>query len=183
VRRRNGTQTLITILLVAGLICGGAASGVGLGILSGIAQVIPGVVRTGVLVAVAIAVLVRDFGLYPVPFPQNARQVPQTIFVQGREQAALRFGFELGTGMRTYAPSSAPHLLAVATLLFVPGLPHALLAGAAFGAGRALMPVARKLSHDAERWDQGMAVHERRLIATSAIIALSLVTLLVASSV
>jgi hypothetical protein len=179
VRRRNATETLVTGLLVIGLIAGGAASGLGAGVLSGIAQVLPDALRVALVVLLALAVIARDFRIVPIELPQNARQVPQSIFGRGRERAALRFGFELGTGLRTYATSSAPHLLALTTLLFAPGLGVALAAGASFGAGRAAMPVLRRWSRDAAGWDQRMARHERRVISIAAIIALCLVGTLV----
>jgi transposase-like protein len=43
---------------------------------------------------------------------EAGRQVPQDVFARGLYRAALQFGFEMGTGVRTYVPATTPYLLA-----------------------------------------------------------------------
>ena len=45
-----------------------------------------------------------------------------------REWGALQFGFEMGTGMRTYSPSALPHL-ALAAVVLVAAVPGRVRAG------------------------------------------------------
>ncbi|MBP2474636.1 hypothetical protein JOF53_003508 [Crossiella equi] len=85
-----------------------------------------------------VVLLAREFGLVSFPLPQNARLVPETVFRHGRVFGPLQFGLEMGTGMRTYVTSGLPYAALVLVALFSSPL-DALLAGLAFGAGRATM--------------------------------------------
>lgn len=91
-------------------------------------------------VAAALAVatlLLRELGLVRFKLPQNARQVPQFV-TRIPFWGALQFGAEMGTGMRTYSPTGWPHAVAV-LLMLLATWQEALLAGAGFALGRALM--------------------------------------------
>lgn len=107
-----------------------------------------------ILVAFGALVVLRDLKLVAFPLPQNSRQVPRDVFHNGIVRAALRFGFELGTGVRTYLSAGAPYVLALALLLADGELLEAVAAGLGFGLGRAAMPLSRSLSEDAENWDR-----------------------------
>jgi hypothetical protein len=76
-----------------------------------------------------------------LPLPQNRRQVPRDIFGKGPLRAGLQFGFEMGTGARTYVTSVAPYAVAAGVLLLAPPFNHALLAGVGFGLGRWAVPI------------------------------------------
>lgn len=102
--------------------------------------------------ALAVVVAGNETRLWRVPLPQNGRQVPSSVIFDGGRLGAVRFGFEMGTGLRTFMTSSLPHLAALTVALFA-AWPYALLTGAAFGAGRAVMPLVRMASGDAPRWD------------------------------
>lgn len=114
--------------------------------------VLPWWLRLGMVAALAVVVAGNETRLWRVPLPQNGRQVPSSVIFDGGRLGAVRFGFEMGTGLRTFMTSSLPHLAALTVALFA-AWPHALLAGAAFGAGRAVMPLVRMASGDAPRWD------------------------------
>lgn len=94
--------------------------------------------RAAIFVALLLCVLVDLSGIRRIRFPQNARQVPQSIAHADPAIGAFRFGVEMGTGLRTFSPSGLPHLLLAALFLvgraggFVP-------AALGFGIGRALM--------------------------------------------
>ncbi|WP_219418072.1 hypothetical protein [Pseudonocardia nigra] len=100
---------------------------------------LPAPVRWSLFGLVAVPVLLRECGLVRFPVPQNARLVPQDV-QHLRQWGALQFGFEMGTGMRTYSPSALPHLALVAVLLVVP-FPAAFAVAAGFAAGRLAMPL------------------------------------------
>ncbi|HET9381108.1 MAG TPA: hypothetical protein VFP69_09795 [Streptomyces sp.] len=146
---------------------------------SGLFSPLPTGVRAGLIVAGALLAALRDTGRLTLRLPQNARQIPQEVLRRHLRRGALQFGFELGTGVRTYVSASAPYALAVAVLLSGAPCTAALATGLGFGAGRALTPALRRLSGDGEGWDDLLA---RRLggmtVACSLLTAAAACTLL-----
>ncbi|HEX2130731.1 MAG TPA: hypothetical protein VHH15_04160 [Actinophytocola sp.] len=128
-------------------------------VLSGLATPEPEPVRHGLVVAVAVLCVLRDAGVVSFPLPQNARQVPQDVLRRDVARGALQFGFEMGTGVRTYVSSTVPYVLVVALLLTAPDAVTAVAAGVGFGLGRALTPTARYASGDGETWDAALHKH------------------------
>jgi hypothetical protein len=102
-------------------------------------ELLPAPVRWAVFGAVTVVVLLREVGVLRFRVPENARLVPEDV-QHLREWGALQFGFEMGTGMRTYSPSALPHLALVAIVLVVP-FPAAFALAAGFAAGRLAMPL------------------------------------------
>ena len=144
-----------------GLIAGGLLSGVVLGMLSGLSAPLPASWRYAAIVAVALLGVLREAEVVTIPVPQNARQVPQDVLRHSPRRGALRFGFELGTGVRTYVSATAPYLLAVAVFLGGQPLQAAALAGIGFGAGRAATPLIRRASRAVEGWDADLRARLR----------------------
>jgi hypothetical protein len=100
---------------------------------------VPAPARWAVFGAAALLVLARELGLVRWRVPENARLVPEDV--QHRAHwGALQFGFEMGTGMRTYSPSALPHLALLAVVLVVP-FPVAFPLAGGFAAGRLAMPL------------------------------------------
>lgn len=121
------------------------------GVLGAVPQaLLPAPVRWGLFVLVALPVLGREAGLLRFRVPENARLVPEDV-QHLRQWGALQFGFEMGTGVRTYSPSALPHLVLVAVVLVVPFGP-AFAAAAGFAAGRLLMPVLANAWSDDGAW-------------------------------
>lgn len=121
------------------------------GVLGALPQaLLPAPVRWGLFVLVALPVLGREAGLLRFRVPENARLVPEDV-QHLRQWGALQFGFEMGTGVRTYSPSALPHLVLVAVVLVVPFGP-AFAAAAGFAAGRLLMPVLANAWSDDGAW-------------------------------
>lgn len=139
---------------------------------------VPLPVRAGVLAVAALAVLGRECGLWRFTVPENARLVPEDV--QHRAQwGALQFGFEMGTGMRTYSPSALPHLVLAAVVLVVP-LPVAPLVAAGFALGRFAMPVMSNAWSDDGGWTAVWSAAEpvvRPLLACTCVGALTVATL------
>jgi hypothetical protein len=126
---------------------------------------------TLVLVAAVVAVVaLGEWGLFTMRLPQNHRQVPQWVISEGDRAGPLQFGFEMGTGVRTFMTSGLPHVLAV-SLLLLSSVPEAALAGVAFGSGRAWMTLSRMWSGDVDRWDAELSRWMRPLRAALAIAA------------
>ncbi|WP_405809121.1 hypothetical protein OG524_04210 [Streptomyces sp. NBC_01520] len=144
-------------MFTCGLLAGGVLSAGVLWLVSGLFTPVPAGVRQGLIVAVALLAALRDAGKLSLRLPQNARQIPQDVLRRHLARGALQFGFELGTGVRTYVSASAPYAMAVAVLLSGGSYAPALAAGLGFGAGRALTPALRRLSGGGERWDDRLA--------------------------
>ena len=87
-----------------------------------------------------------------VSLPEARRQLPAEIFGGSLARGAYRFGFQLGTGMRTYVPSPAPYVLLLALLLARSTLASAILVALGFGLGRALPLMAYVSSPGRERF-------------------------------
>jgi hypothetical protein len=73
-----------------------------------------------------------------IMLPESRHQIPTDVFGGSLVNGAFRFGFELGTGVRTYAGASAPYILLLVVLIGWLPLGWALLLGAGFGVARAL---------------------------------------------
>lgn len=134
----------------------------------------PSAVGLALLGAVAALVLSGDLGLHQLRFPQSHRQVPTSVIADGSDVGALRFGFEMGTGMRTYMPTNMPYVVLCACLL-VATWDEAAAAGAGFGASRAAMALGRVYSVDIDRWDRQWHRHAPLLVRS---LSLSLSALL-----
>ena len=124
-----------------------------LGLASGLATPVPFAWRSLAVVGVALLGLLRDAGAVHVPVPQNARQVPREVLQRHLLRGSVQFGFELGTGVRTFVSASPPYVLAVALLLLGQDLAIAAVTGLGFGAGRATTPLLRRLSEAGDAWD------------------------------
>lgn len=148
---------------------------------SGLLSPAPEAARHVVAVLCALLCVLRDTGAVRLPLPENARQIPQEVLQRHLLRGTLQFGFELGTGVRTYVTASAPYALAAALLLYG-GLGAALLSGAGFAAGRALTPVLRLASGDVDGWDARLEARRRTLkVSTASAVLLSLLALAVAT--
>lgn len=141
--------------------------------------VVPPVVGVGLVLAVAVFVLAGECGLHRVTLPHRRAQVPATVISSGGDAGALRFGFEMGCGMRTHMPSNLPYLPLVAVLL-MSTWPAALATGLGFGLGRAVMALGRHYSRDGTWWDSQWQHHQRplRLTLTLAAVLLTAVIIL-----
>lgn len=144
-RRRSLRDLEAVSAFAAGTSAGAGASALVLWLLAGLASPLPAGVRASLLAVGALLLWgAREGpGAGRLPLPEARRQIPAEVFGTSLARGAWRFGLELGTGVRTYAPASAPYLLALVLLLADPTLGVALAAGLGFGLGRALPLVAR----------------------------------------
>jgi hypothetical protein len=113
-------------------------------------------IQVGVIASVALgtAGVLRDSGLLRFKLPENRRLIPQDVLNGWLLPAHLQFGFEMGTGVRTYVPATAPYVLGVAVLLSNVSLVHAVLVGVLFGLGRLAIVLSRLLSGAEGDWDR-----------------------------
>jgi hypothetical protein len=138
----------VFVAFVAGTSSGALATALGLWLLSGLSEPLPDAARLYALAGAGVLVLaVRHSALARrVNLPEARRQIPAEVLAGDATRGALRFGLELGTGLRTYVPAVAPYLLALTIFAARPGLYVALLAGLGFGIARGLPLLVRALS-------------------------------------
>ena len=138
---------------------------------------IPAAVRAALIGVAVLVVLGRELGLWRFTVPENARLVPEEV--QHRAHwGALQFGFEMGTGMRTYSPSALPHLALAAVVLVVP-LPVAPAVAVGFAVGRLAMPVLSNAWSDDGAWTEIWAAAQpvvRPLLAVACVGSLGAAT-------
>ena len=155
-RRRSISDTKVIAAYWAGTTTGALLSALCIWILSGFTQPFSTTGRIVLLLAGAIFVwLCRQGPLVGViALPEARRQIPSQVFTNGIHRGAYQFGFEMGTGVRTYVPSIAPYILLLAIFLARPTLATALLAGLGFGLGRAIpmmaMMAQREMTTDSD---------------------------------
>lgn len=130
----------------------------------------PPYVLEALLSGAAMLGVARDLGIEIMRFPEKRRLVPRTVLDKGPLAGPLQFGFEMGTGVRTYVSSSAPYVVALFLLLSRPPFACAFLTGAGFGIGRWAMPIARWVSRVDERWDRRLGSRLRVIVLGSGIV-------------
>jgi len=150
-----------------GAILGGVTTALVAVVVSGLASPVPTVWAMGLIAAFGIAATLRDMGVVSFSLPQNARQVPQEVFAFGHSRGAFQFGYEMGTGVRTYVTSTAPFVVLLGVILLVDGALVAVVAGFGFGLGRAMMPLARYISEQRHPWDLRLKSHLRWIVPAS----------------
>ncbi|GAA2607980.1 hypothetical protein GCM10010411_47770 [Actinomadura fulvescens] len=141
----------------AGLMLGGWITASALWLLSGIGTVIPSPAVVGATGVAGVLATLRDAKVLSCPLPEARRLVPERVLRKGPLVGPFQFGWEMGTGVRTYLSSTLPYLVALALVLTQPSYVMAMIGGLAFGLGRAAMLVSRLVSHDGEEWDTRLA--------------------------
>jgi hypothetical protein len=136
--RRSLSDHAVIAAYVAGGISGAVVTALTTWFMSGFAEPLGGATRLVVFCAGAILVCLAKQGPLGRCVPEARRQIPAEVLAGGRARGAYRFGVELGTGVRTYAPSPAPYLLLLTLLLGHLALGTALLIAVGFGVGRGL---------------------------------------------
>jgi hypothetical protein len=125
---------------LAGTSSGAVLTAMAAWVLSGFVEPLSDGLRLALLAAGGVLVWVCKHGPLAgiATLPEARRQIPAHVFGGSLAKGAFRFGFELGTGMRTYVPSAAPYVLLLAVILSRPTVASAVVAGLAFGFARAL---------------------------------------------
>ena len=130
------------------------------GAAGGIVSLVPAAPRIWLATTTLAVMLGFELAGRPLNLPQNRRLVPQDVIRRADVEGPLQFGFEMGTGMRTYSPSALPHLALAAVVLVVP-LPVAPAVAAGFAAGRLAMPVMSNGWSDDGSWTEVWSAAER----------------------
>ncbi len=137
--------------------------------LSGFASVLPETWRIALLCAGAAFIWLGKEGplSHRITLPESRHQIPTDVFIGSPVRGAFRFGFELGTGVRTYAGASAPYILLLVLLVGSLPLGWALLLAGGFGLGRATPLMIQLASADRMRF-AGESFRREPLTATFA---------------
>lgn len=142
---------------------------------SGLLEVLPEAVRLTVIFPFVMLLPMRDLGILRFSMPEAKRQIPSWMLRKG-SMGVFRFGFEMGTGARTYITASAPYLALLALIAVDPPPLSFLATGVGFGVGRWVTPLLRYLCRDPEAWDMTLESRNRILVGASGplIIALAI---------
>jgi hypothetical protein len=105
-------------------------------------------------VVASVAITVVNIVAGECPLPQRRRQIPSEVIAAQTPGGAWRFGAALGTGLVTYLPSCAPHLLVVSLSLGLTSIASSAAGLAGFGIGRSIGVLARTGARDRERFER-----------------------------
>ena len=167
------------VALGAGLVIGGLASATGALILGSLFRWSTFGFGWPIVFAVCGVLFLRELQLISFALPENARLIPQTVFRHGRYLGSFEFGFELGTGVRTYVTSSMPYALLVG-LALVSSPTEAVLTGVGFGLGRLMMTMSGVRYDDPEdRWASWSDAWDRSALMLQAALSACFGSLLV----
>jgi hypothetical protein len=169
-RRASLFELKVVAAYLGGTASGALLTGLAAWIVSGFAEPLPGPARSAMLVGGAALIWLAKEGPLRrvVSLPEARRQIPAQVFGGSLVRGAYRFGFELGTGVRTYVPSAAPYILVVGLVLTQPALGAVLLAGLGFGLGRAIPLIVQLASGDRLRFANELFLGTRRVASTTA---------------
>ena len=134
---------------MVGLAAGGTLSGIGIGLLAALLPWTPTAGSAVVVAAVAVSLAVYDLVIGKVDLPQRRSLIPQEVFFRGHELGFLRFGIAFGSGMRTFVTSASPYIVIAMMLGVAVSFTQVVIAGLAFGAGRAIGPLQAVLAEEA----------------------------------
>jgi hypothetical protein len=181
----RGTKTFLGpyAAFTAGLLGGALVSAVALWVLGRVFAWVPDLAGILAVLAFGAACLLRDRGTVCFWLPENARQIPRSVFIGSAAKGLAQFGFELGTGARTYVTASTPYAVAFALVVLVESLTTAIAVGIGFALGRLLMPVTRAAYGDGDRWDELTNRHRIALGSASSAGAVAAIVWIAAAGV
>jgi hypothetical protein len=144
-RRRSLYDGKIVAAYLAGTVSGAIVTALAAWLLGGFTEPLNDGWRLALLAGGAVFIWLCKHGplVGVVVLPETRRQIPAEVFGGSLLRGAYRFGFELASGVRTYAGTAAPYVLLLTILLIRPTIAQALLIGAGFGLGRAVPLIVR----------------------------------------
>lgn len=132
-----GWRDVGTRYFVLGLVLGGLAIGSVVLVAAWVLPPLPDPLVYSIVVAGVGYATAHALG-WVTSLPQRHRQVERSVHRRGGIVGSFQFGFEMGTGVRTYTPTALPHVCALSLILVAePGT--GVVAGGAFAMGRAVV--------------------------------------------
>lgn len=134
---------------------GGIVPGMIIAFLAFLLAWVPKELGVAIILAGGLYGVAADVTKHRIWFPGARRQVPETVAFRG-VQGAFQFGFEMGTGLRTYMPVAMPVVVIIATALLgmTPWL--GLACGLAFGSARGALHLLKWYSRN-PGWQASLA--------------------------
>jgi hypothetical protein len=169
----------LALAFLAGASAGALALVPGVLIGQGLVSPMPARLRIAVWAVAAGLIVAINVATGKCPLPQARHQIGQALIAARRPAGAFRFGAALGTGLLTYLPSCAPHLLVISLVLLAPSGTATAAGALGFGVGRALGLLGRALANDRARYErcfQRAVGAFRRGGASIAVLALIILT-------
>jgi hypothetical protein len=140
--RHTVPRWVVLSAFAVGTTLGALLSATVLWLSSGLLAPIPAPVRYALFGLALLAFVLRWRGWISFPVPENRRQIPQDLFTRHPVRAAGQFGFELGTGVRTYVTSTIAYVPVLWILLLQPPYLGAVALSLGFGFARGVLPAA-----------------------------------------
>lgn len=131
------------VAFTAGVSVGGLVTLTAAHVGGGLVSWVPSGVREGFAVAALLLAAAHAAGLVRLRLPQRHGMIPIERFDRRPSSGQWLFGLELGSGLRTYLPAPAPHVVASLVLLHVVPASALPVLAVGWGLGRALPLVAR----------------------------------------
>jgi hypothetical protein len=151
--RRSRPDTTLALAFLGGALAGALALVPAVLIGQGLVSPVPAPLRIAVWAVAAVTIVAINVATGKCPLPQVRHQIDQAAIAARRPGGAFHFGAALGTGLLTYLPSCAPHLLLLSLVLLAPNVLATSAGALGFGLGRALGLVGRAMSNDRARYE------------------------------
>ncbi len=151
-----------------GIALGGGFTGLLVGTVGTLGSGVPAPIRVTALAIAFTWIILLLMARGADGLPQRRRLVPQEVAATGG--GAFQFGFEMGTGFRTYSPSPAPLLLAFVVMING-SVQIGLAAGVAFAAGRIVAATLRLTATNREALDNGFERSRKVLVALGVLVS------------
>lgn len=133
----------VLALFVLALVVGASATAVVAWVIGGFFEPVPERVRAMLGLGAVAVFASRDLGIISFPLPQRAAQIPQEVLFANPGRASIQFGFEFGSGLRTFVTTSMPYLLLFSLWMTQVSVVQYLAAAVGFGVGRSFLTVYR----------------------------------------
>lgn len=161
------------VAFTVGVSAGGLFTLAAAHVLGGLLSWIPLGGRQGLAAVACLLVAAHAAGLVRLRLPQRQGMIPIERFDRRPSAAQLLFGLELGSGLRTYLPSPAPHLVVGLVLLHVVPASALPVLALGWGLGRALPLVARLGEGERGGWAGRTALSQRAALVGTWLAAVS----------
>src|SRR5262245_6418751 len=103
----------------------------------GLSSPLPHSLRIALWAVSALVITAANLFTRRGPRPPTRRQISASTIAARDREGAFLFGGALGTGLLTYLPSWAPHVLLLSCVLVQPSVAATVAAALGFGIGRA----------------------------------------------
>lgn len=131
-----GGQRQVSTLYLAGLLAGAASTASFVLIAVAVVHdIVPAPFWLILVLAISVVGLLGDANVIPRLLPSAKRLIPQWVAANGRI-GIVQFGFEMGTGARTYSPTYLPHIVLLWSAVYSNSVVDCIAVSMGFALGR-----------------------------------------------